>query len=153
VFFSDAVFPLRRVLAQGVHVGLGTDIAGGASPSILENVRHAVITSRLLESGVDAAQDRSARRRSESRVDVATAFWLATAGGGLALDLPVGVFREGFEFDALLVDGEVADSNLRLERADTPDEILQKIVYHAARTNIRTVWVAGHRVCSIAARS
>jgi guanine deaminase len=153
VFFSDAVFPLRRVLAQGVHVGLGTDIAGGASPSILENVRHAVIASRLLESGVDAAQDRSARRRSESRVDVATAFWLATAGGGLALDLPVGVFREGFEFDALLIDGEVADSNLRLERADTPDEILQKIVYHAARTNIRTVWVAGHRVCSIAARS
>jgi guanine deaminase len=153
VFFSDAVFPLRRVLAQGVHVGLGTDIAGGASPSILENARHAVIASRLLESGVDAAQDRSARRRSESRVDVATAFWLATAGGGLALDLPVGVFREGFEFDALLIDGEVADSNLRLERADTPDEILQKIVYHAARTNIRTVWVAGHRVCSIAARS
>ncbi len=52
VYFSDAVFPLRKILQQGVNVGLGTDIAGGASPSILENARHAVIASRLLESGV-----------------------------------------------------------------------------------------------------
>jgi guanine deaminase len=148
VFFSDAVFPLRRVLEAGVHVGLGTDIAGGASPSILENVRHAVISSRLLESGVDAARARPVRQRPGSRIDVPTAFHLATAGAGIALNLPVGVFREGFEFDALLIDGTVAESNLRLESIDRPEEILQKIVYHAARTNIRTVWIAGRPVYS-----
>ncbi len=58
VYFSDAVFPLRRMLDAGVHVGLGTDIAGGASPSLLENARHAVINSRMLEAGVDARQGR-----------------------------------------------------------------------------------------------
>jgi guanine deaminase len=146
VYFSDAVFPLRRALAQGVHVGLGTDIAGGASPSILENVRHAVIASRTLESGVDAQQSRAERRRPHSRVDVPTAFWLATAGGALALNLPVGVFREGFEFDGLLIDAGAPGSNLRIDSSDTPEEILQKIVYHAARANIRTVWVAGRCV-------
>jgi guanine deaminase len=62
VYFSDAVFPLRRMLEQGVHVGLGTDISGGASPSILENARHAVIASRSLESGVDPRQSRERRR-------------------------------------------------------------------------------------------
>jgi len=146
VYFSDAVFPLRRALAQGVHVVLGTDIAGGASPSILENARHAVIASRTLESGVDARQSRAARRRPNSRVDVPTAFWLATAGGGLALDLPVGVFREGFEFDSVLIDVGAPDSNLTLDAADSPHDILQRIIYHAARANIRTVWVSGRCV-------
>jgi guanine deaminase len=146
VFFSDAVFPLRKILRQDLHVGLGTDIAGGASPSILDNARHAVIASRTLESGVDAAQDRSQRRRPGSRIDAVTAFWLATAGGGRALDLPIGMFREGFQFDALLVDARASDSNLRLDVDDTAEEILQKIVYLAGRANIREVWVANRQV-------
>jgi guanine deaminase len=146
VYFSDAVFPLRKILRQGVHVGLGSDIAGGASPSILDNARHAVIASRSLESGVDAAQDRMQRRRPDSRIDAITAFWLATAGGGIALDLPVGVFKEGFQFDALLIDARAADSNLRIDGNDAPQDILQKIIYQAGRANIREVWVANWRV-------
>ena len=146
VYFSDAVFPLRKILQQGVHVGLGTDIAGGASPSILENARQAVIASRTLESGVDPAQSRDERRRPDSRIDAITAFWLATAGGGIALDLPVGVFKEGFQFDAILVDARARDSNLRLDTNDTPAEVLQKIIYQASRANIREVWVANRRV-------
>jgi guanine deaminase len=142
VYFSDAVFPLRHILEQGLHVGLGTDIAGGSSPSILDNARHAVIASRLLESGVDSSLNRQQRRRSDSRIDAPTAFWLATAGGGIALDSSVGVFREGFQFDAMLIDAAVPNSNLRLDRSDTPEEILQKIIYHAGRANIREVWVA-----------
>jgi guanine deaminase len=145
VYFSDAVFPLRKILQQGVHVGLGTDIAGGASASILDNARHAVIASRTLESGVDPAQSRDERRRPDSRIDAITAFWLATAGGGIALDLPVGVFKEGFQFDALLVDARARDSNLRLDANDTPEEVLQKIIYQAGRANIREVWVANRR--------
>jgi guanine deaminase len=149
VYFSDAVFPLRRILQQGVHVGLGTDIAGGASPSILDNARHAVIASRSLESGVSPAQGRDQRRSPDSRIDAATAFWLATAGGGSALDLPVGVFKEGFQFDAIRVDARAPDSNLRLDIDDTPGDILQKIIYHAGRANIREVWVANRRVHSL----
>jgi guanine deaminase len=146
VYFSDAVFPLRRMLDQGVHVGLGTDISGGASPSILENARHAVIASRSLESGVDPKLSRKLRRSPESRIDAATAFWLATAGGGIALDLPIGVFQEGYQFDAVVLDGQTPDSNLHLEENATPEEVLQKIVYHATRADIKEVWVANRRV-------
>ena len=146
VYFSDAVFPLRRALHQGVHVGLGTDIAGGSSPSILANARCSIMASRMLESGVDPALGRQQRRRPASRIDALTAFWLATAGGGIALDLDVGVFREGFQFDAVVIDGKVPNSNLRFDHADTPEEILQKIIYHAGRANIREVWVANRRV-------
>jgi guanine deaminase len=146
VYFSDAILPLRHLLAQGIHVGLGTDIAGGASPSILENARHAVIASRYLEAGVDAAQPRAQRRRPGSRIDALTAFWLATAGGGIALDLPVGLFKPGFQFDALLVDGRTGCGNLRLLPEDSVTEIVQKIIYHGARENICRVWVANRLV-------
>jgi guanine deaminase len=146
VYFSDAVFPLRRMLEQGVHLGLGTDISGGASPSILDNVRHAVIASRSLESGVDARLRRASRRSPGSRIDSTTAFWLATAGGGIALDLPIGLFREGYQFDAIVLDGRTPDSNLRLEESAAPEELLQKIVYHATRADIREVWVANRSV-------
>jgi guanine deaminase len=152
VYFSDAVFPLRRMLEQGVHVGLGTDISGGASPSILENARHAVIASRSLESGVDAQLRRASRRSPGSRIDAATAFWLATAGGGIALDLPIGLFREGYQFDAIVLDGRAPESNLRLEESAAPEELLQKIVYHATRADIREVWVANRRVHALMRR-
>jgi guanine deaminase len=146
VYFSDAVFPLRRMLDAGVHVGLGTDIAGGASASLLENARHAVIASRLLESGVDGTLDRRRRRQPGARIDALTAFWLATAGGGIALDLPLGVFREGYQLDAIVIDGTAADGNLRLEAQDSAEVVLQKILYGAGRANIRDVWVAGRPV-------
>jgi guanine deaminase len=146
VYFADAVFPLRRMLDRGVHVGLGSDIAGGASPSILENARQAVIASRLLESGVDPEIPRQQRNRPASRIDGQMAFWLATAGGGVALDLPVGVFGEGFQFDAMVIDGAVPNSNLRFDAHDAPEEILQRIIYGAGRANIRDVWVSGRLV-------
>ncbi len=146
IYFSDAVLPLRRLLRRGVHVGLGSDVAGGGSPSILDNARHAVMSSRMLESGVDSAQNRRQRRREDSRIDALTAFWMATAGGGIALELPVGVFREGFQFDAIRIDAGVPNSDLRLGPGDTPEEALQKIIYLAGRPNIRDVWVANRRV-------
>jgi hypothetical protein len=56
------------------------------------------------------------------------------------------VFREGFQFDALLIDARVSGSNLHFDRHDAPEETLQKIIYHCARVNIREVWVANRRV-------
>jgi len=146
VYFSDAVFPLRRMLDAGVHVGLGTDIAGGASASLLENARHAVISSRMLEAGVDPQQARAQRRRPESRIDALTAFWLATAGGGIALDLPVGLFLPGYQFDACVIDAALPQGNLQVASGDSPETVLQKIIYEAARANIRQVWVANRQV-------
>ena len=146
VYFSDAVFPLRRMLEAGVHVGLGTDIAGGASASLLENARHAVISSRLLEAGVDPRLKRAERRRPDSRIDALTAFWLATAGGGIARYLPVGVSAPGCQFDACVIDATVAHSNLQVSADDPPETVLQKIIYEAARANISQVWVANRQV-------
>jgi len=147
IYFANSVFPLRAALDRGLHVGLGTDIAGGGSPSIFDSCRHAISSSRMLEDGTDPAKPAAARGRPDSRIDFRDAFWLATAGGGEALDLKIGKFAPGYRFDAILVEANRPDSNLVIwEDLDTGDDALQKIIYNAGRQDIRKVWVDGRRV-------
>lgn len=146
-YFSNAVFPLRRALDRGLNVGLGTDISGGHSASLYEACRHAVLASRMLEDGVDPRRPAVERGSPGSRIDFREAFWLATAGGGEVLDVPVGRLEPGFRFDAQLIDTSVPESNLRVfENVDAPEDVFQKIVYNATRANIRKVWVNGRPV-------
>jgi guanine deaminase len=147
VYFSDAVLPLRKVFAHEVNVGLGTDISGGANASMLNSARHAVIASRLLESGVDPELSRHDRRREGARITVAEAFWLATAGGGIVLDTAIGLFKPGYAFDALVID---PSRDLTTEPSDTPEELLEKLIYLGGQANIASVWVAGRRVSGAA---
>jgi guanine deaminase len=146
IYFSGAVLPVRKLLETDVHVGLGTDIAGGASPSIFDSARQAVAASRSLESGVDAAIPANRRGCPDSRITATQAFWLATAGGGIALDLPIGQFAAGYQFDAIVVDASVPGSNVSIYPDDTPGDVLQKIIYNASRANVAKVWVAGRSV-------
>jgi guanine deaminase len=146
IYFAGAVFPLRAMLAEGLHIGLGTDIAGGASASLFEAARQAVACSRLLESGTDAALPANLRGVPASRIDFRTAFRLATAGGGEALDLPIGLFRAGYAFDAILVQSGLPDGNVVFDRQEDDDTILERIVMGAGRGDIARVWVAGRLV-------
>lgn len=144
VYFSNAVFPLRRALKKGLRVGLGTDIAGGPSGSLLDSCRSAVSSSRLLEDGVDSSLLASQRGVAHSRIDFRYAFYLATAGGGDVLDLPIGQLKPGYQFDAILVDTDVPSSPIWVEEQDDAlDERLQKIIMTATRANIAHTWVAG----------
>ncbi len=146
MYFANSVFPLRHALEKGVHVGLGTDISGGPIASIWEAARGAVQASRMLEDGVDPGRPPDERGRPNSRIDMATAFHLATAGGGEALDLPVGTFAVGQKFDATLIDPATASGTVRLFGESDPIAILEKILYTASRPNIRSVWVDGLRI-------
>ena len=145
MYFANAVFPLRRALEKGVHVGLGTDISGGPSGSMFEACRTTVQASRLLETGVDPNVPRETRGQSGVTIDMKTAFHLATAGGGEALDLPVGVFRPGYHFDAIAIDPNVADGTIRLFGAQATDR-LEQILYGASRANIVSTFVGGDLV-------
>lgn len=145
-YFANAVFPLRAALDKQVNVGLGTDIAGGAHPSMLDSARMAITASRMLETGVDPARAAPERGRAGSRIGALEAFWLATAGGGIVLDLPIGQFRPGYRFDALLLDASRPDGNLRLNPTDGPEQLLERIINTAGRADIGCVWVGGRVV-------
>ncbi|MCB8879923.1 guanine deaminase [Acidisoma cellulosilytica] len=148
IYFAGAVFPLREMLDQGLHIGLGSDIAGGPSASLFEAARQAVAVSRLLESGTDSRKSAAARGKPGARIDFRTAFRMATAGGGESLDLPIGLFRPGYAFDAVLLRSGLPDGNLRFAEAESAAGILEKIVMLAGRGDVAQVWVAGRLVKS-----
>ena len=94
-YFANGVLPVRRLLDRGVAIGLGTDVAGGASPSLLAQCQHAVTMSRVLEDGTDVRRPRRRARRARVPLDIVTAFWMATVGGAEAVGLPVGLIEPG----------------------------------------------------------
>jgi guanine deaminase len=147
-YFSNAAFPLCAALEKGLHVALGTDISGGPSASLFDSMRQSIAASRMLETGVDPSlspEDRGGR--PGSRIDFRDAFYVATTGGGIALDLPIGNFESGNCFDAIAVDTNAAGGSIRLwDELDAGEGILQKIVYTASRPNIASVWVGGRQV-------
>ena len=149
IYFANAVFPLRLALEKGLHVGLGTDISGGPSGSMFEACRTTVQASRALETGVDPNVPRETRGHSGSTIDMKTAFHLATAGGGAVLDLPIGIFRPGFQFDAIAIDPNAAAGTIRLFGAQATERI-EQILYGASRANIAVTWVGGDKVSGTA---
>ena len=146
-YFANAVFPLRRALGKGVHVGLGTDVAGGASPGLLAQCGHAVTASRYLEDGTDPGLAAEKRGVPGSRVDIVTAFHVATKGGADMLGIPVGVIEPGRRFDAFAVDCRARPGGLDFwERIDDDSRLFEKIVRLAGPADITAVWVDGRIV-------
>jgi guanine deaminase len=82
-------------MKKGIKVGLGTDMSGGYSPSILEAVRQATLVSRMVAL-VDG---------DETKLSLTEALYLATSGGADVVGLgdKIGAFRVGMEWDAILV--------------------------------------------------
>jgi guanine deaminase len=148
MYFANAVFPLRKALDAGLHVGLGTDISGGPSASMLEACRTTVQAARLLADGVNPDDSRETRGVPGSRVDMLTAFHLATAGGGIALNLDIGVFRPGYHFDALIIDPAAEAGTIRLFGGEASERI-EQILYTASRPNIVATYVGGDLVAAI----
>jgi len=146
-YFANAVFRVRRALAAGVGVGLGTDISGGARPGLLGVCQDAVTASRMLEDGVDPALGASKRGVPDSRIDTVTAFWLATAGGAAVVDLPVGLIEPDRRFDAIAVRTDRPGGSIRLwEEFDDDARIFEKVVRLATTDDISHVWVDGSSV-------
>jgi guanine deaminase len=148
VYFGNAVTPVAKLMRQyDVDVGLGSDISGGFSPSLFDNVRQAVMASRQLEEGVDAKLDAVRRGVSGSKITLNEAFYLATMGGGRALSLPIGRLAVGYAFDVQVIDIKQADAVLPVfDAAEDLMMIFQKIMYLSKPANIREVWVQGRSI-------
>lgn len=143
VYFSDAVFPLREAIAEGVRVGLGTDISGGPIASIWDAGRFTIAASRMREAGVDASREREERGTPGARVDFRTVFHLMTRGGARAARLPVGAFQKGLHFDAVAVNVHARAGQICVRDGDAPETVIEKIVNGATKANVAAVWTDG----------
>lgn len=148
-YFANSVIPVAHFHAKGVDIGLGTDISGGFSPSLFDNVRQAVMSSRMLEDGVNPALPAKDRGVPGSRMTVDEAFYLATAGGGDSLSLPIGRIQENYAWDVQIIDTKLPSAKLPIFDAhEDLHDIFQKIMYLTRPENIREVWVQGEKVHS-----
>ncbi|MGI9622897.1 MAG: amidohydrolase family protein [Acidimicrobiales bacterium] len=144
-YFANAVFPARRNLDAGLRVGLGTDVAGGSESSLLRQCEHAVTSSRMLEDGVDVEIE-SGRGRPDSRIDVATAFWMATAGGAELLGINAGLLEPGRVFDAFAVRAAGNAAQCGIAEQGDRSQLFERIVRRSGPTDVSAVWVNGSDV-------
>lgn len=139
---------VRRLLDLGVACGLGTDVSGGYSASVLEAARLASLVSRHVAMGGD----------ERAKLSVSEVLFLATRGGAevVGLEGTVGAFEVGMEWDAQLVGlarvdaaGEVGaedDGNVDVFGWEKWDEKVAKWLFNGDDRNTKKVWVRGRLV-------
>ncbi|TPX46101.1 guanine deaminase, partial [Synchytrium endobioticum] len=108
-FFANGILPAKRWMDRGLNIGLGSDVAGGYSTSMLTAVRHAVTSSRALND----LGPTPGREKGYDVLNWKDAFYLATMGGAKALGLEnvIGSFEVGKSFDALHINVSEALGN------------------------------------------
>lgn len=129
---ASGIAPVRRYLDEGLLMGLGTDVAGGYSSSVMRAMADAIQVSKLRYS----IQDHSLLPLKLSEV-----FYLATKGGGSFFGR-VGSFEEGYEFDAVVID----DCALKAPRVMNILERLERAVYLSEQCSVTAKYVAGTMV-------
>lgn len=119
---GSGIAPVRIFLDEGITVGLGTDVSGGYSPSILEAARQACLVSRLVghtasfcHTGNKHAHENGQANKptlGREKLTVEESLYLATRGGAAVVDMAgdLGGFDEGMIWDAQLIElGSVQD--------------------------------------------
>ncbi|KAI8644685.1 guanine deaminase [Parasitella parasitica] len=138
----SGVCDVRRFLEKGVKVGLGTDVAGGFAPSMLDAVRSAFFASKAQKiMHRDIAKNKDYAPLTPNEL-----LFLATLGGAEVLGLQdqIGNFEKGKAFDALWVDLE--GGSIDLMGGESMRQKLEKFLFNGSDQNLKHVYVQGKRV-------
>ena len=132
LFLGSGLFDLSAMRDVGVNCGLGTDVGGGTSLSLLATASEAYKVLHLQEHALPAAR----------------ALYLATLGAAetLCLEDKIGNFENGKEADFVVID--FAGSSLSARRtaaATTIEERLFALMTLADDRHIASTWVHGVR--------
>lgn len=119
----SGVAKTRKMIDHGIPVGLGSDVSGGDSLNMTDNIVDAIKASKLL--GVLGGD-------MEDIISIEEAFFLATRGSGSFFG-DTGAFEPGFNFDAIVVDDETI--NVRLGEPSVKER-LEMFVYKGDERNI-----------------
>ncbi|WPG99460.1 Hypothetical protein R9X50_00227400 [Acrodontium crateriforme] len=142
--------PVRLLLDEGLTVGLGTDVSGGYTSSMLAEAREAIFVSRHI----------AMREGDKVKLSVEEALYLATRGGAKVVGLEdrIGGFEVGMDWDAMMVNlasPPHEDDYNELDQSqgvvdvfgkETWDEKVAKWVYTGDDRNTSAVWVKGRLV-------
>jgi len=149
--FSKGVTAIEHLKRRGLNVGLGTDIGGAYSTSMLTVIRAAVFANRTMNF---LSFDRSNptltvfHEHKDALIDFKYAFYLATLGGAqtLNIDSQIGTFQLGKQFDALIIDCNKESQAFHYWKEDQIDISFEKWINAGDDRNITAVWVQGVKV-------
>ena len=129
---SSGIAPVRRFLEEGLHVGIGSDVAGGTTENLFTAMAHAIQASKLRWR----IQDESLKPLKAEEV-----FYMATKGGGEFFG-KVGSFEEGYEFDVVVLD----DSRLKHPQYLDIQKRLERMIYLADDRESAANYVGGRKI-------
>jgi len=94
---SSGVLDINPLIKADLKVGLGTDVSGGSSLSMLHAIQSTFTAAKITQVS---------KELSDCPLNIDRAFYLATLGGARAMGLEkiIGNFEVGKQFDALIVD-------------------------------------------------
>ena len=133
LFLGSGLFDLSSMREAGIRCGLGTDVGGGTSLSLLRTASEAYKVLHLQEHALPAAR----------------ALYLATLGAAeaLYLDDKIGNFAPGKEADFAVLDYEGTTlTKRRIAAASTIEEKLFALITLADDRNIAATYVNGDQV-------
>ncbi|KAJ2012949.1 hypothetical protein GGI06_003981 [Coemansia sp. S85] len=159
---GSGIADIRRFINEGIPVGLGTDVGGGYTPSILDAMRMAAAANRaLIAFRRDSSDSQPAQGSSDKPLEAAEALFLATQGGArvMGMDEQLGSLDANKLFDAIVVDMNApnspvppVDATPAVRDAECPDEAwrlrLEQFVFLADDRNISRVYVNGRLIHS-----
>ena len=129
---ASGIAPVRAYLEEEIHVGLGSDVAGGFTESLFRAMADAVQVSKLYWRLADS---------SKKPLTMEEAFYLGTRGGGSFFG-NVGSFERGCEFDAVILD----DRKLKHPQPLDIGERLERCIYLSDDRHIVGKYVAGRKI-------
>mgnify|MGYP003623765652 CR=1 FL=1 len=138
LFLGSGFFKLyeAKKAARPVKVGLGTDVGGGTSFSILQTLNEAYKVAQM----------------NQTRLNSIQGFYLATKGGAEALDLAdkIGSIAPGFEADLVVLDLKATPlMEFRMEFAKTLAEKLFVLMTIGDDRAVLATYAAGRKVHSL----
>ena len=132
LFIGSGLFKLHEVQQHKIKIGLGTDVAGGDSFSILQTINEAYKVQQLQGHSLSAFQS----------------FYLATLGGAKALDLDaqIGNFEQGKEADFVVLDYHAsALMKFKTEQCKTIEERLFSLLMLGDERTVRNTYIMGFK--------
>ena len=135
-FLQSGVMPLRRWLNEDLSIGLGTDVAGGPTLSLWNEMAMACTVSKLRSALLEEA---------DATMEPVEVFHLATRTAARALGLHdrIGGLAVGMDADFLVVDPRQVDPGERAE--DAGDRVLSRLIYRADPRMVKATYVRGQR--------
>jgi len=132
MFLGSGLFDLRRLREASIRVGLGTDVGGGTSLSLLKTMREAYKVLHMQNQPLPPGR----------------AIYLATLGAAeaLYLDNRIGNFAAGKEADFVVLDpAGTAVSAHRTSRTASISELLFALIVLGDDRNIAATYLQGRR--------